>query len=153
MPIIRPSNVLRGGSDGAGDPCGPFRSLRFSDSGGLTQFGALVEILPPGSWSSVKHYHAHEDEMVYMLAGEVLLHEGASVSPLKAGEAATFRAGDPAGHCLQNAGDREARYLVIGTRSRTETVTYPDRDRVLQRNRDTGSETWTDMDGRPATPL
>jgi hypothetical protein len=51
--------------------CGPARGLRFSDTGGITQFGAFVECLPPGSRSSLCHWHLREDEFVYMLEGEV----------------------------------------------------------------------------------
>lgn len=66
-----------------------------------------------------------------MLTGEVLLHEGDSVTPLHAGQVATFKAGVAAGHCIENASTAEARYLVIGTRSSGDTVTYPDHDRIL----------------------
>lgn len=147
MPIHRPGTVMREASDGAGNPCGPFTALLFSDAGGLTQFGAFVEILPPGSRSSIKHWHATEDEMVYMLDGEVTLHEGDTATILKPGEAATFRAGDATGHCLENAGTREARYLVIGTRAPRDTVTYPDNDRILRFDRTTGARGWTDLKG------
>lgn len=149
MPIIRPDTVLREASDGKGNPCGPFAALLFSDTGGLTQFGAFVEVLPPGSRSSIKHWHSDADEMAYMLAGEVLLHEGANTTPLRPGEAATFKAGDPAGHCLENAGTAEARYLVIGTRARADTVTYPDDDCILIHDRDTGERRWTTLNGDP----
>lgn len=149
MPIFRPDTVLREASDGAGNPCGPFEALLYSDAGGLTQFGAFVEVLPPGSRSSIKHWHSTEDEMVYMLAGEVLVHEGDTATPLRPGEAATFRAGDPVGHCIENATDAEARYLVIGTRARRDTVTYPDDDCILTHDRETGERRWTTFDGAP----
>ena len=44
--------------DGAGNPCGPCRAILLSDTGRLTQFGAFIEILPPGSRSSLPHWHA-----------------------------------------------------------------------------------------------
>lgn len=74
----------------AGDPCGPSRKLWISEAGGLTQFGAFVEILPPGSRSSIKHWHSAEDELVYMLEGEVTLVEGDTRTLLRPGDAATF---------------------------------------------------------------
>ena len=60
----------------ADDVCGAARTLWISEPGGLTQFGALIEVLPPGSRSSLKHWHSAEDEMVYVLDGEVTLIEG-----------------------------------------------------------------------------
>ncbi len=61
MPHFPLSQALIDTSDGAGTPCGPYRALLVSDTSGLTQFGAFIEILPPGSASSIKHWHAHED--------------------------------------------------------------------------------------------
>lgn len=150
MPIHRPENVPRDTSDGAGNPCGPFEALLFSDAGGLTQFGAFLEILPPGSRSSIKHWHANEDEMVFMLEGVALVHEGDTVTPLHPGECATFRAGVARAHCLENVSNAPARYLVIGTRGPADTVTYPDNDRVLSFDRRTGERSYTDLEGAPA---
>lgn len=150
MPVFSKKTARTDGGDGQGNPCGPYRAILFSDSGGLTQFGAFEEILPPGSSSSVKHWHAGEDEMVYVLQGEVTLHEGNESTVLRPGDAATFKAGAPVGHCLQNCSDTEVRYLVIGTRSSGDVVTYPDHDRVLHFDRETGSRRWTDHAGAPA---
>ncbi|MEM6637839.1 MAG: cupin domain-containing protein [Pseudomonadota bacterium] len=150
MPVFNKQTAKRDSSDGEGNPCGPYRALLFSDSGGLTQFGAFEEILPPGSSSSVKHWHAREDEMVYVLQGEVTLHEGDTNVVMRPGDAATFKAGDPIGHCMQNQSDSEVRYLVIGTRSSGDVVTYPDHNRVLHFDRKTENRRWTDHAGSPA---
>ena len=40
---------------------------------GLTQFGVNVTTLEPGARSSERHWHAREDECVYILNGEVVL--------------------------------------------------------------------------------
>jgi uncharacterized cupin superfamily protein len=116
----------------------------------LTQFGAFEEILPPGSSSSVKHWHAGDDEMVYVLQGEVTLHEVDDSVILCSGDAATFEAGDPIAHNLQNCSNTEVRYLVIGTRSSGDIVTYPDHDCVLHVDRKAESSNWTDHAGSPA---
>lgn len=150
MPVFSNETVQTDCNDGAGNPCGPYRALLFSDSGGLTQFGAFEEILPPGSSSSIKHWHASEDEMVYVLQGEVTLHEGDDSFIMCPGDAATFKAGDPIGHCLQNCSNTEVRYLVIGTRSSGDVVTYPDHDRILHFDRNTKSRRWTDNAGSPS---
>ena len=151
MPVHSPDSVKRTDSDGKNNPCGPFRALRFSDDGDLTQFGAFVEILPPGSKSSIKHWHAKEDEMVYVIEGEVTLHEGDTQVALKPGEAATFKAGVGVGHCLENKSGEDTSYLVIGARAQAETVTYPDDDRRLDFDRVTGTRHWTDHAGLPAS--
>ncbi len=152
MPIHHPDTVKTDESDGVGDPCGPFQALLFSDAGNLTQFGAFEEILPPGSFSSVKHWHQVEDEMVYVLEGEVTLHEGDSLTIMRKGDAATFKAGEPVGHCLENKSSSPVRYLVIGTRAPKDVVTYPDNDRVLTNTRG-GERTWEDSNGKPVRSL
>ncbi|MFN7222811.1 MAG: cupin domain-containing protein [Paracoccaceae bacterium] len=150
MPHFPLEQALTDESDGEGNPCGPYRALLLSDTGGLTQFGAFLEILPPGSASSVKHWHAQEDEMIHMLEGEVTLVEGDTTALLRPGDTATFKAGVPMGHCLQNHGTTEARYLVIGTRGPADVITYPDHDRVLHFNRAPTQRRWTDAQGQPA---
>ncbi|THD81566.1 cupin domain-containing protein [Aliigemmobacter aestuarii] len=150
MPHFPLDAALTDESDGQGNPCGPYRALLLSDTGGLTQFGAFIEILPPGSRSSLKHWHAEEDELVHVLTGEVLLHEGAAVHHLRPGDTATFKAGVAVGHCLENPGPGEARYLVIGTRAPADVVTYPDHDRVLHLDRREGTRTYSDLAGNPA---
>lgn len=150
MPAFTPDRIETTDRDRPGHPCGPARVLRLSDTGGLTQFGVFIEVLPPGSRSALKHWHAAEDELVHVLAGTVELHEGDHVRPLHPGDTATFRAGDPVGHCLVNVGTAEARYLVVGTRAMRDRITYPDDDRVLDRDRGAGTMSWTDHAGRPA---
>ena len=152
MPIHSPDTVKTDESDGIDDPCGAFQAFLFSDAGNLTQFGAFEEILPPGSASSVKHWHQVEDELVYVVEGEVTLHEGNKSTVMRKGEAATFKAGEPVGHWLENKSQSPVRYLVVGTRAPKDVVTYPDNDRVLTNTRG-GERTWEDGDGNPVQSL
>ncbi len=49
MQVFNEETVNSDSDGGAGNPCGPYRALLFSDSGELTQFGAFEEELRPGS--------------------------------------------------------------------------------------------------------
>lgn len=110
----------------AGDGiCGPYSADLLSDTGGLTQFGAFIETLPPGSASASPHWHSAEDEMVHILSGTATLSEGDTQTLMQPGDTACFKAGVAAGHCLRNDGDAVVRYLVIETRSGNDVVTYP----------------------------
>jgi uncharacterized cupin superfamily protein len=40
---------------------------RLGNAGGLTDFGVNLMHLPPGHWSSQRHWHSHGDEFVYVL--------------------------------------------------------------------------------------
>ncbi|WP_082400618.1 cupin domain-containing protein [Gemmobacter sp. LW-1] len=115
-----------------GGGIGPYRYQLLSDPGGLTQFGAFIEELPPGSTSGRRHWHEAEDEMILMLAGEVVLVED-SETLLRAGDAACWPAGQPVGHRLDNRSDAPARYLVIGTRNEADVIHYTDHDLITHK--------------------
>lgn len=150
MSVVTPERMVVE-DEPADGPCGPRRTLWISEAGGLTQFGAFVEILEPGSRSSIKHWHSAEDEMVYVLDGEVTLIEGDTEHVLRASDAATFKAGVPIGHYLENRSGSPTRCLVVGTRAPADTITYPDHDRVCLRDRSLPDDIWTDAAGKPAS--
>lgn len=150
MPVHTEDDVQRDGGDGA---LGAWEALLFSDAGGLTQFGARVEILSPGASSSHAHWHEEEDEMVYLLEGEAVLVEGGEEHPMKPGDAATFPAGVATGHRLENRSDAPVRFLVIGTRAPRDRVHYPGEDRVLHIDRAHDERRWSNEKGAPADPL
>ena len=107
-------------------PCRSRERTRLRDAAGLTQFGVNLLRLPPGAWSSQRHWHTSGDEFVYMLPGEVVLVTDGGEEVLRAG----FAAQDANGHCLQNRSDRDARVLEIGTRVPGDTAYYPNIDLV-----------------------
>jgi uncharacterized cupin superfamily protein len=116
-----------------GTGLGPFAFRLLSDPGGLTQFGAFIEELPPGSRSGHRHWHETEDEMVYVLSGEVVLVEDEE-TVLRPGDTACWPAGQPIGHRLDNRSEAPARYLVIGTRNTTDTIHYTDHDLITHKD-------------------
>ena len=101
---------------------------RLGNAGGLKDFGVNLMRLPPGEWSSQRHWHSHEDELVYVLEGELTLITDAGEERLAAGECAAFKAGDPDGHHLVNRSERDAVVLEIGTRDPDDRCVYPDID-------------------------
>jgi uncharacterized cupin superfamily protein len=149
MPVITPDRFLAE-EDHAEGSSEPNRTLWISEAGELTQFGAFIEVLQPGSRSSIKHWHSCEDELVYVLEGEVTVIEGSEVSQLRAGDAATFKAGVPVGHFLENRSNAPTRCLIVGTRAPVDRITYPDHDRVCLRDRSLPDDIWTDSEGNPA---
>lgn len=125
--------------------------LWISETGELSQFGSFVEVLQPGCRSSLKHWHSAEDEMVYVLDGEITVVEGISETLMRVGDAATFRAGVPIGHYLENRSSSPTRCLVVGTRASIDRITYPEHDRVCLRDRALPDDVWTDLAGQPAS--
>jgi uncharacterized cupin superfamily protein len=107
---------------------------RLGNAAGLDQFGVNLTTLKPGAASALRHWHQQEDELVYVLEGELVLIDDAGETLLKPGDAAGFKASDGNGHHLVNRTDRDARYLEIGTRSKHERVEYPDADLLVIRD-------------------
>ncbi len=107
---------------------------RLGDAAGLDQFGVNLTTLKPGASSALRHWHEYEDEFVYVLEGELVLIEDGGETPLKAGDAAGFKANSGNGHHLVNKSDRNAAYLEVGTRSKRERVEYPEADLLVVRD-------------------
>jgi uncharacterized cupin superfamily protein len=101
------------------------------DAAGLTQFGVNLLELPPGAWSSQRHWHAGEDEFVYVVSGEVALVTDAGEEILRAGDCAGFAKGVANGHHLINRSrTKTAVCLEVGTRADVDFVGYSDIDMV-----------------------
>jgi uncharacterized cupin superfamily protein len=97
-------------------PCATRVRRRLGDAGGPQDFGVNLMTLPPGGWSSQRHWHSHEDEFVYVLEGELVLVEDDGETLLRAGECAAFPKGTGNGRYLQNRGSSTAVYLEVGSR-------------------------------------
>ena len=132
-------------------PCRARERVRLGDAAGLTQYGVNLLRLPPGAWSSQRHWHTAGDEFVYVLAGEVVLVSDAGEEVLRAGDAAGFKANDDNGHCLQNRSATDAQVLEVGTRSADDAAYYPEIDMVAPAGGQPAQ--YTHRDGTPYTDL
>ena len=128
----------------------PREKRALGDALGLTKVGVNLTTLPPGKESSMRHWHTHEDELVYVLEGEVVLRTDAGEQVLRAGMCAGFPAGAADGHQLVNRSDRPARYLEISNRDPEDGATYsdPDVDLAYRKGPD-GKALFTRRDGTP----
>jgi uncharacterized cupin superfamily protein len=130
-------------------PCLIRQRQRLGERAGLTQFGVNLLRLPPGAWSSQRHWHSAEDEFVYVLQGEVVLVTGAGEEILRAGDAAGFKAGESDGHHFQNRSGADAVLLEVGARNADrDAVDYPDIDLMLR----SGERSYRHKDGSPYPP-
>jgi len=71
----------------------PFRRIvagrerkRLGNAAGLDQFGVNLTTLKPGAASSMRHWHQKEDELVFILEGEVVLIDDSGETVLKPGD-------------------------------------------------------------------
>ena len=116
------------------EPCKERRRRRLGDPFGLTDFGVNLVELPPGTWSSQRHWHSHEDEFVYILEGTATLVTDEGETELSPGMCAGFKAGEANGHQLINKSVAPVRYLEMGSRNAEDDGYYSDIDmQILKR--------------------
>ena len=117
---------------------------RLGDAGGLSDFGVNLMQLPPGAWSSQRHWHSEEEEFVWVVSGEVVLVTDKGEEILRAGDCAAFPKNVPDGHVLINRSKAAAVVLEVGTRAADDVCTYSDIDMKVSDK--TG---YTHKDGKP----
>ena len=124
-------------------PCLERTRRQLGDAAGLTDFGVNLLRLPPGTWSSQRHWHTVEDEFVYVLEGELTLVTDAGEEILRVGDCAGFKAGVCDGHHLQNRTDKDAVAIEIGSRKAEDEGEYSDIDMRF------GPDGFFHKDGKP----
>jgi uncharacterized cupin superfamily protein len=127
---------------------GPLQRIPLSDAGGLTQFGAWIVVLPPGSKSSIPHWHSSEDELIQVLEGHATLIEEGEEHLLGPGAVCAYPAGLALSHCFENQTNAVLRLLVIGTRSAKDVTTYPDAGLTLTIDEAEGIDEFRDTEGK-----
>ncbi len=139
MPVIKVANVAETTGTTYPPPhdaqCQNRHVRRLSNAFGLTKLGFNLMRLPPGVWSSQRHWHSHEDEFVYMLEGELVLVSDAGEDILRAGDCIGWPAGARDGHHLVNRSDQDAVYLCAGNRHAEDVAVYSDIDMKTESDR------------------
>jgi uncharacterized cupin superfamily protein len=116
---------------------------RLAPTGGLTQMGASHVVLKPGGWSSQRHWHEGEDELLIMLTGEAVLVEDSGETIMRPGDVAAWPAAVQNGHHLINRSDVDCSFIAIGTGERSQGGAYSDIDMTF------GDDGYFHKDGTP----
>ena len=102
---------------------------RLAGPSGLSAMGASHVVLKPGAWTSQRHWHAEEDELLVMLSGEAVLVEDDGETVLRAGDVAAWPKGVRNGHHLQNRSTADCSLIAISAGdSARDWGEYPDID-------------------------
>lgn len=105
---------------------------RLAPAAGLTRMGASHVTLAPGAWSSQRHWHRGQDELLVMLEGEAVLVEDEGETPVRPGDVLAWPAGVENGHHLQNRSDALCVFVAISAGPREDdSGAYPDIDMVF----------------------
>lgn len=117
-------------------PCAEREKRALGDHFGLSDFGVNLVTLEPGVWSSQRHWHTHEDELIYVLSGEPTLVTDEGERQLRPGMCAGFPANNANGHVLINNTTERVTYLEIGSRNPDDDCHYADIDmQILKRGK------------------
>lgn len=92
---------------------------RLAPAFGLTDYGANVATLEPGAWSSQRHWHDTEDELVIMLSGRAVLVEDDGEREVGPGDVLAWAKGVANGHHLINRSDEPCTFVAISAGERT----------------------------------
>ena len=102
---------------------------RLAPAAGLTKLGASHVVLEPDAYSSQRHWHGGQDELVVMLQGEAVLIEDAGEVPVHSGDILAWPAGEENGHRLHNRSDKPCVFIAISGGDRdADSGGYPDID-------------------------
>ena len=105
---------------------------RLAPAAGLTKLGASHVVLKPGAYSSQRHWHREQDELVIMLAGEAVLIEDGGETIVRPGDVLAWKAGEPNGHRLHNRAGEDCVFVAISGGDRElDSGEYPDIDMVF----------------------
>jgi uncharacterized cupin superfamily protein len=116
---------------------------RLSPATGLTRFGASHVVLKPGAWSSQRHWHLGEDELVVMVSGEAVLIEDEGRTVLRAGDVCAWPKDVENGHHIVNESDADCCFVAISSGPR-EGGGYSDIDMMF-----TADDRYVRKDGTP----
>ena len=99
---------------------------RLGAAAGFDDFGVNLVTVPPGAWSSQRHWHDADDEFLWMVGGELVLIEDQGRTVMRSGDMAAFPKNSGNGHHLVNESDADACFVVIGANK--GGTSYPDID-------------------------
>ncbi len=153
MPRIDPKTApARGGTRYPAPHDAPCKARSWSalgEAAGLTQFGVNLIRIPPGSWSSHRHWHMLEDEFVWVVEGQATMVTDGGRETLGPGDSAGFPAGVRDGHHFINEGPGDLVLLVVGSRNDADYGEYSDIDMKFGPERYSGAGHYTRKDGTP----
>ena len=97
---------------------------------GAQKLGCGLYEIPPGRRSFPYHWHAANEEAIYVLEGEGMLRLGGREVAIRKGTYATLRAGEEGAHQVLNTSTRTLKYLCFSTMIEPEIAFYPDSDKL-----------------------
>ena len=100
------------------------------DPAGGKQIGCSWYEIAPGKTTFPFHWHAANEEAVFVLEGEGTLRIGEARVPIRAGDYIATPPGPETPHQILNTSSAPLRYLCFSTMHNVEVVGYPDSKKI-----------------------
>lgn len=109
---------------------GSFRQKKLGQTAGSEQLGCSLYELEPGCQPWSNHYHAANEEALYVLSGTGTVSLGDETCEVGAGDYVPCPADERGLHTIENTGDQPLRYLAFSTMNDPDVTVHPDIDKV-----------------------
>jgi uncharacterized cupin superfamily protein len=86
---------------------------KVGEAAGLALLGARHVVLEPGAWSSQRHWHEGEDELLVMLSGRAVLVEDGGETDVSPGDILAWPASVRNGHHLINRSSETCSFVCV----------------------------------------
>lgn len=107
-----------------------FRRKQLAEAAGGEEIGCSLYELPAGRRSWPYHYHAGNEEALFVLEGSGSLRLKEETVSLAAGDYVTLPAGEDGAHRVVNDSGEPLRYLATSTMNEPDVTVYPDSEKV-----------------------
>lgn len=106
------------------------RRKQLGAAAGGDDIGASLYELPPGGRSWPYHYHAGNEEALYVLEGTGTLRLAGERVAVEPGDYVALPADESGAHAVENDGDGPLRYLLVSTMRDPDVAVYPDSGKI-----------------------
>jgi uncharacterized cupin superfamily protein len=93
---------------------------------GSQSIGLAIQTIAPGCFSSRRHKHVFQEEILVVMSGSGTLHHGDARLPATAGDCVCYLPTDPEPHAFENTGTSDLVIWAFGNRFPHEVCLYPD---------------------------
>jgi len=105
------------------------RRKQLGEAANGEELGCSLYELPPEDGAWPYHYHAANEEAIYVLAGSGRLRLDGDTHSLAAGDYVALPADERGAHRVVNDGGDTLRYLVVSTMTNPDVTVYPDSEK------------------------
>jgi len=106
-----------------------FRRKQLGAAAGGEQLGCSLYELPPGRKSWPYHYHAANEEAIYVLSGTGSIRLNDGTHTLEEGTYVSLPTGESGSHRVFNDSETPLTYLTISTMNEPDITVYPDSEK------------------------